>query len=136
RLLDELGAKHTRITVTNDLDEYTVAALGASPVDSFGVGTSVVVGSGSPTMGMVYKLVARKGGNGEWESVAKTSAEKASVGGRKSAQRIYNRDGIAVAERVLLGDGPGGDPESTAIDTAAGESAREVMVPLVQGGET
>src|SRR5690606_20135885 len=41
-LLDQLGATETKITVTNDLDEYTVAALAASPVDSFGVGTSVV----------------------------------------------------------------------------------------------
>src|SRR5690606_28287868 len=60
RQLDALGATNTNITVTNDLDEFTVATLAHSPVDSFGVGTSVVIGSGSPTMGMVYKLVARE----------------------------------------------------------------------------
>ncbi len=37
-LLDELGATNTRITVTSDLDEYALAALAASPVDSYGVG--------------------------------------------------------------------------------------------------
>ncbi|MBA4345896.1 MAG: nicotinate phosphoribosyltransferase, partial [Microbacterium sp.] len=46
--LDSLGATGTRITVTSDLDEHTIAALRGSPVDAFGVGTSVVTGSGSP----------------------------------------------------------------------------------------
>ncbi len=56
----------TRITVTSDLDEYAIAALAASPVDAYGVGTSVVTGSGTPTAGMVYKLVARQGADGGW----------------------------------------------------------------------
>ena len=62
--LDELGATGTKITVTSDLDEYAIAALAASPVDSYGVGTSVVTGSGTPTAGMVYKLVARQAADG------------------------------------------------------------------------
>jgi len=130
-LLDELGATNTRITVTNDLDEYTVAGLSASPVDSFGVGTSVVVGSGSPTMGMVYKLVARTGDDGEWVSVAKKSADKASVGGRKSVRRLLDARGVARAELLFLGDGPGGSAEGAEL----GEHGREVLVPLVQDGE-
>ncbi len=130
-LLDQLGATNTRITVTNDLDEYTVAALSASPVDSFGVGTSVVVGSGSPTMGMVYKLVARTGDDGEWVSVAKKSADKASVGGRKSVRRLRDARGIARAELLYLGDGPGGADEGAELS----ERSREVLVPLVRSGE-
>lgn len=129
RLLDELGATRTRITVTNDLDEHTVAALAASPVDSFGVGTSVVVGSGTPTMGMVYKLVAHEDASGEWVAVAKKSADKASVGGRKSVRRAHNAAGIATAERILLGDGPGGVVEGTDAD------GRAVLEPLVIAGE-
>ncbi|TDP91398.1 nicotinate phosphoribosyltransferase [Leucobacter luti] len=127
-LLDELGATRTRITVTNDLDEYTVAALASSPVDSFGVGTSVVVGSGTPTMGMVYKLVAHEDDAGNWVAVAKKSADKASVGGRKSVRRRHNARGIANAELIFLGDGPGG--------TTEGEEAlgREVLVPLILDG--
>ena len=58
-LLDELGATHTRIILTGDLDEYSIAALGAVPVDGYGVGTSLVTGSGAPTAALVYKLVAR-----------------------------------------------------------------------------
>lgn len=131
-LLDELGATNTRITVTNDLDEHTVAALAASPVDSFGVGTSVVIGSGSPTMGMVYKLVARTDSDGEWVSVAKKSADKASVGGRKSVRRLFGPDGKARAELLFLGDGPAGEPEG---EQFGENNAREVLVPLVIDGE-
>ena len=58
-LLDELGATQTRIILTGDLDEYSIAALGAVPVDGYGVGTSLVTGSGAPTAALVYKLVAR-----------------------------------------------------------------------------
>jgi len=131
-LLDELGATNTRITVTNDLDEHTVAALAASPVDSFGVGTSVVIGSGSPTMGMVYKLVARTDSDGEWVSVAKKSADKASVGGRKSVRRLFGPDGKARAELLFLGDGPAGESEG---EQFGENNAREVLVPLVIDGE-
>lgn len=132
QLLDELGATATKITVTNDLDEFTVAALAASPVDSFGVGTSVVVGSGSPTMGMVYKLVARTDETGEWRSVAKKSTDKVSVGGRKIVRRLLNPRGTATAELILLGDGPGGAAEGAEIAAAS----REVLVPLMLGGVT
>ena len=135
QLLDELGATRTRITVTNDLDEHTVAVLSSSPVDSFGVGTSVVVGSGTPTMGMVYKLVAHEDDSGAWVSVAKKSADKVSVGGRKSVRRNFNPRGVATAELIYLGDGPGGEPEGADRVPGHGDSSREILVPLVTGGE-
>ncbi|KAA9086984.1 nicotinate phosphoribosyltransferase [Microbacterium radiodurans] len=102
--LDELGATDTRITVTSDLDEFAIAALAASPVDAYGVGTSLVTGSGTPTAGMVYKLVARQDAEGSWLGVAKASAQKASQGGRKSAFRVL-RDGTASEELVVVSDG-------------------------------
>jgi len=128
QLLDELGATRTRITVTNDLDEHTVAVLTASPVDSFGVGTSVVTGSGTPTMGMVYKLVAHENAEGAWVSVAKASTDKASVGGRKRVRRTFDRRGVATAEVLLLTDGPDFEAESLA------PASRDVLVPLVASG--
>ncbi|MBX9719648.1 MAG: nicotinate phosphoribosyltransferase, partial [Microbacteriaceae bacterium] len=114
--LDALGATGTRITVTSDLDEHTIAALRAAPVDAFGVGTSVVTGSGSPAAGFVYKLVARRdvssgGAPGEWMPVAKASTGKASIGGAKRAERLM-RDGVAVAERIVIDDGRDGLPEA------------------------
>src|SRR5690606_26506737 len=81
--LDALGATSTRTTAANAVAEFTIAALRAAPVDSYGVGTSVVTGSGSPAAGMVYKLVSRQDADGAWVSVAKKSPEKATIGGRK-----------------------------------------------------
>ena len=69
--LDGLGATKTRIVVSGDLDEFAIAGLRAEPVDIYGVGTSVVTGSGAPTASMVYKLVEVDG-----MPVEKRSAEQ------------------------------------------------------------
>ena len=103
--LDALGATDTRITVTNDLDEFTIAALRAAPVDSYGAGTSVVTGSGHPACGFVYKLVSHRDDAGAWIPVAKKSAAKATVGGRKTPVRTIDR-GVATAETLYVEDSP------------------------------
>jgi len=127
--LDELGATGTRITVTSDLDEYAIAALAASPVDAYGVGTSVVTGSGTPTAGMVYKLVARQDSAGGWVGVAKASTDKASKGGRKAAFRTLDA-GTATSELIVVSDG------FEALGTAASHpDARPLQVALVVDGE-
>ncbi|WP_043474789.1 nicotinate phosphoribosyltransferase [Kitasatospora sp. MBT66] len=125
RQLDELGATGTRIIVTSDLDEYAIAALAAAPVDGYGVGTSLVTGSGHPTCAMVYKLVARAAGpDGPLVAVAKRSAGgKTSVGGRKWAARRPDADGVADAEVVGTGTVP------------AELAPHVVQVPLVKAGE-
>lgn len=122
--LDSLGATSTRIVVTSDLDEHAIAALAAAPVDAYGVGTQLVTGSGHPTCGFVYKLVAREGADGELVSVAKRSADKASVGGRKYALRRRSPAGTAQAEVVGIGERPEDDGDD-----------RSLLVPLVAAGE-
>jgi nicotinate phosphoribosyltransferase len=117
-LLDSLGATKTRIVVTSDLDEYAIAGLMAAPVDRYGIGTSLVTGSGAPTAGMVYKLVERDG-----RPVAKKSEGKHSVGGRKHAVRRHDGHGTAVAEVV----------SSEPIRPREGD--RDLVVPLVRNGE-
>jgi nicotinate phosphoribosyltransferase len=99
-LLDSLGATKTKITVTNDLDEFSIAALATAAVDAYGVGTSVATGSGSPTAGFVYKLVSYQDEKLEWRSVAKKSAQKTNVGGRKHAVRRIDGQGVATAEVI------------------------------------
>ena len=101
--LDALGATDTKITVTNDLDEYAIAALAAAPIDSYGVGTRLVTGSGHVTNNMVYKLVEREGTDGSMHPVAKKSFGKATDGWRKRAVRSYQY-GLAQGEVVLAGD--------------------------------
>ncbi len=122
--LDSLGATDTRIIVTSDLDEHAIAALAAAPVDGYGVGTSLVTGSGHPTCGFVYKLVSRQDHTGEMVSVAKKSKDKISIGGRKYALRRRNAQGVAEAEVVGVGERPVDDGDD-----------RELLVPLVRGGE-
>ena len=99
--LDDLGATSTKITVTNDLDEYALAALNAAPVDSYGVGTKLVTGSGYATAEMVYKLVEREGADGKMHEVAKKSTDKHTTGGLKVAGRIYDETGRAAKELLV-----------------------------------
>jgi len=120
--LDALGATSTRIVVTSDLDEYAIAALAAAPVDGYGVGTSLVTGSGAPTAGLVYKLVSRADDSGTLIDVAKASKDKASIGGRKYARRAIDENGIARGELIGIGEVPG-----------AAEDL-DLLVPLVQDG--
>ncbi|YCK83632.1 nicotinate phosphoribosyltransferase [Arthrobacter sp. D3-18] len=109
QMLDDLGNVNTRIVVTSDLDEFAIAALQSAPVDSYGVGTSLVTGSGAPTASMVYKLVSRTNDAGEFISVAKAAKNKASVGGRKYALRKLNERGRATQEIVGIGHRPEDD---------------------------
>ena len=102
--LDELGAQQTKIVVTNDLNEHTIAGLRGAPVDVFGVGTSVVTGSGYPAAGLVYKLVSRMDDNGQWLDVAKKSFHKTNPGGKKRAFRTF-RKGRAHEEVLTVGQG-------------------------------
>ena len=117
--LDSLGAAKTRIVVSGDLDEYAIAALAARPVDAYGAGTAVVVGSGHPTAGMVYKLVEVDG-----RPVEKRSENKASRGGRKTAVRRHKASGTAVEEAVVAQ----GVPD-------AREHDRPLQRPLVRAGD-
>jgi nicotinate phosphoribosyltransferase len=118
--LDGLGATGTRIVLSGDLDEYAIAALRAEPVDAYGVGTSVVTGSGAPTASLVYKLVEVEG-----RPVAKRSASKESRGGAKSAVRRFKPTGTAVEEVV----------HRVARRPELGPYDRVVPVPLVRGGQ-
>ncbi len=130
--LDALGAAGTKIVVSSDLDEYAIAALAVAPVDSYGVGTSVVTGSGAPTASMVYKLVLREGAGGEMESVQKVSSSKASVGGQKIGVRRLDASGRASEELVVSGAAEDWDPSVLADE---GDSFRHLHVPLIVDGE-
>ncbi len=127
KLLDSLGATKTRIVVTSDLDEFQIAALRGAPVDGFGVGTSLVTGSGAPTCGFVYKLVARATSekkDAELLPVAKKSIDKVSIGGRKYALRRRGTRGRAEAEVIGIGAAPDNDGND-----------RSLLVPLMVKGK-
>ncbi|WP_338837806.1 nicotinate phosphoribosyltransferase [Gordonia polyisoprenivorans] len=120
--LDSLGATGTKIVVSGDLDEYAIASLRAEPVDTYGVGTSLVTGSGAPTAGMVYKLVEVDG-----TPVAKRASHKESRGGAKTAVRAARPSGTIVEEIIYRA----GDrlPDTHGLVT------RDLQIPLVRSGE-
>jgi nicotinate phosphoribosyltransferase len=128
-LLDELGATKTRIVLTGDLDEYSIAALGAVPVDGYGVGTALVTGSGAPTAALVYKLVARAdteaagAAGAALRPMAKRSVGKPGRGGRKWAVRHRDDRGLALTELITLAE-----PD-------LGPNDRPLLHPLVRSGE-
>ena len=122
-LLDELGATATKITVTNDLNEFAIASLASAPVDSYGVGTSVVTGSGVAAAGFVYKMVAYQNESGDWHTVSKQSAKKSNIGGKKFAFRRHSEDGLAVTE--VIGSGSVPKPQ---------QGDRDLLVQLVSNG--
>jgi nicotinate phosphoribosyltransferase len=117
--LDALGARNTKIVVSGDLDEYAIAALAATPVDSYGAGTAVVTGSGAPTASMVYKLVEVDG-----RPVAKRSEHKQTHGGRKTALRAHKPTGTALEEII-----------SCRPDAAPAEGERAIQRAFLRSGE-
>src|SRR5271170_6846090 len=131
--LEALGTSTTLLVDTYDVPravrtavEMAGQALGAVPVDGYGVGTSLVTGSGAPTAALVYKLVARSSSDerdSELVPVAKRSVGKPGRGGRKWAVRHLDADGTALSERISLSPP---DP---------GPRDRDLLVPLVVGGE-
>lgn len=126
--LDALGNTATRIVVSGDLDEYAIAGLAASPVDIYGAGTAVVVGSGAPTAGLIYKLVEVDG-----RPVAKRSEAKVTNGSGKVALRAHRPTGTATEEVVVAGPAATRD-EAVARMLAEDPGMRRIDVPLVTAG--
>lgn len=122
-LLDELGAVNTKIILSSDIDEYIIEALNTAgaKVGGIGAGTKVVTGSGSPTSGMVYKLVEIEAEDGTMTPVAKKAEGKVSVGGTKTVTRIYVNDTIAT--------------ENISINGGENNYADNVTVPLMAAGK-
>jgi len=124
-LLDDLGATKTKIVLTGDLDEFSIAALGTIPVDGYGVGTALVTGSGAATAALVYKLVARADSEDSTalRPMAKRSVGKPGRGGRKWAVRHRDEEGTALSELITLAP-----PD-------VGPHDRALLQPLVRRGE-
>jgi len=125
-LLDQAGATNTTITVSGDLDEFSIHNLLHAPIDAYLVGTSLVSGSGHPTATMVYKLVAIEGATGDLTSVAKSSPLKQTIGGRKAAFRTYDADGNVEGETLII------DTERDLTEVTG--PGRRLQVPLISDG--
>jgi nicotinate phosphoribosyltransferase len=111
QMLDEAGFKDTKIIVSNDLDENTIAALSleGAKVDSFGIGTKLITAFDQPALGAVYKIVSIEE-NDKMIDVIKISdsIEKITTPGMKNVYRVINNknnksegDYIALANETI-----------------------------------
>lgn len=105
-VLDAAGLREVRILVSGDMDEFSIAELldAGAPIDAFGVGTSLGVGSGSlehgiegGALGGVYKEVWYED-SGIGEPKIKVAGPKSTWPGRKEVYRIgaFERDWIGL----------------------------------------
>lgn len=117
-VLDAGGLGGAMIFASGNLDEYRVAALVGSgaPIDSFGIGTSLVTSADLPYLDAVYKLEEYAG-----RARRKRSAAKATWPGRKQVYRRYRIDGTLAGDLVTL-----------ETDRQAGEP---LLHPVMQAGK-
>ena len=134
-LLDSLGATGTQIVISGDLDEFSINELSPEPIDAFGVGTRLVTGSGAPTANFVYKLVAIDKSNAQSPSfspVAKRSAAKATLGGRKFPWRVIDSRNKAVVEYLEIINSP---ENLTEIPEFEAKKLRPLQKQIIHNGE-
>jgi nicotinate phosphoribosyltransferase len=107
-ILDEGGLMGTTIFASGNLDEYRLRDLLASgsPIDGFGVGTSLVTSADAPFLDAVYKLQEYAGAPRR-----KRSTGKATWPGRKQVFRHFRDDGTLDHDVVTLeSEKPPGSP--------------------------
>ncbi len=102
---DEEGLNYVKISVSNDLDEYTIQSLllQGAPIDAFGVGTKLATCDPEPSLGGVYKLSARvQEGQDDWQPVMKLSEQlyKRTIPGIQDVIRFYNEEGRAIGDVI------------------------------------
>ncbi|GBF77102.1 nicotinate phosphoribosyltransferase [Paenibacillus sp. 598K] len=117
KMLDDAGLSYVTIIASNDLDENIIMDLKSqqAQIDTWGVGTQLITAADQPSLGGVYKLVARMK-NGKYEPVIKISGnlEKVTNPGVKEIFRLINsKTGRAEADYLALreeGQAEAGDP--------------------------
>jgi nicotinate phosphoribosyltransferase len=108
KMLDAAGLTNATITVSNDLNEYIIKTLtdDKTPVNIWGVGTSMVTGGNEAAFTGIYKLAAS--GEGKEELTAKMkfsdNPEKTTNPGVKQVWRITDGGGSYIADVLGLED--------------------------------
>lgn len=107
KMLDEAGFPKARICASNDLDEYLIRdlKLQGAKIDLWGVGTKLITSQGRAALGGVYKLCALEE-NGALQPKIKLSdtLEKVTLPGKNDLYRLYDAQGMAVADLITQGD--------------------------------
>ncbi len=146
KMLDDAGLK-CKIIVSNALDEWLIRDLleQGAKIDGFGVGDNLITSHSDPVFNGVYKLVAVED-NGIIIPKIKISENmgKLTTPGFKKVYRIYDKNGMALADQVCLHDETIDeneplelfDPDATWKTKIVREfTARELQVPVIINGE-
>lgn len=107
RALDDAGLEDCKIVASNSFDEYIIKSLieQGAKIDSFGVGENMICSKSSPVFGGVYKLSSIKDENKYIPKIkVSDNVEKITNPGFKELYRIYNLDGKAEADLLMLYD--------------------------------
>lgn len=106
-MLDEAGFPKAIIAASSDLDEYVIRDLKTqgARINVWGVGTRLITSENNPALGGVYKMSGEIV-NGELVPKIKISDNPAKVTnpGYKKVFRLYDKDGMAVADLIALED--------------------------------
>ena len=149
--LDAEGFTDAIISASNDLDEGLIGSLKAqgATINSWGVGTNLITSKDCPAFGGVYKLAAIWNET-ERQFVPKIkiseNAEKITNPGDKKIYRIYDAQGMIVADLIALADEEFSskdplllfDPIETWKKTllpGGSYSMRELLVPVFRKGD-
>ncbi|MFR9308374.1 MAG: nicotinate phosphoribosyltransferase, partial [Lachnospiraceae bacterium] len=149
--LDAEGFTDAIISASNDLDEGLIESLKSqgATINSWGVGTNLITSKDCPAFGGVYKLAAiqdRKSGRFIPKIKISENAEKITNPGDKTIYRIYDSQGMIVADLIALIDetfDPSEplmlfDPIETWKKTllkGGNYSMKEILVPIFKNGE-
>lgn len=149
--LDAEGFTDAIISASNDLDEGLIGSLKAqgATINSWGVGTNLITSKDCPAFGGVYKLAAIwNEPEQRFEPKIKISenAEKITNPGDKKIYRIYDAQGMIIADLIALADEEFSskdplllfDPIETWKKTllpGGSYSMRELLVPVFRKGD-
>jgi nicotinate phosphoribosyltransferase len=102
RILDEAGHTEAQIVASGDLNEQKILEIAQKrlPIDSFGVGTDLVISGDAPSVNLVYKLAERIAG-GKRIPTMKASAEKATYPFSKQVVRFIEGQSY-VQDQIII----------------------------------
>ena len=146
-MLDEAGFPEALICASNDLDEYLIRDLKqqGARIDLWGVGTKLITSADRSAFGGVYKMNALQT-QGQLAPKIKLSDPpvKVTLPGRQELYRLYDAQGMAVADLIALDDeviDPNRpltifDPQDTwKRMTLSGFTAKKLLAPFIRGGQ-
>lgn len=112
---DQENLSYVKISVSNDLDEFTIQSLLAqhAPIDSFGVGTKLATCDPQPALGGVYKLTAIRNSSADtWTPTIKLSemAYKRTIPGIQRILRFVDSNNNLVGDMIATECGVSNTP--------------------------